>query len=104
MQCAAAVALPPARPPGGKEAQLHTSGSRQCAASCSRHWLRSGRAQGGLDSSAPAGSNGTGTLDKEVDAISVDMTAFPDTQYFRVEASRSPALSASHPAGASAIS
>ncbi|KAK9842073.1 hypothetical protein WJX81_007222 [Elliptochloris bilobata] len=31
-------------------------------------------------------SNGTGTLDKEVDALSVNLTAFPIVEFFRVEA------------------
>lgn len=33
------------------------------------------------------GSNGTGTLDKEVDALSVNLTAFPNVEFFRVEVS-----------------
>lgn len=34
-----------------------------------------------------AGSESTGTLDKEVDAIRVNLKGFPDTEFFRVEVS-----------------
>ena len=34
-----------------------------------------------------AGTESTGTLDKEVDAIRVNLKGFPDTEFFRVEVS-----------------
>ena len=36
------------------------------------------------------GSNGTGTLDKEVDALSVNLTTFPNVEFFRVEVDLQP--------------
>ena len=36
------------------------------------------------------GSNGTGTLDKEVDALSVNLTTFPNVEFFRVEVDPQP--------------